>query len=66
MGITVAILIFSALVYRTNGDTWGAGGGGEAIGATLVVDCSAAGECRPNAKRSGQRIEGHYAVATQD
>ena len=36
VGITVAILIFSALVYRTNGDTWGAGGGGEAIGATLV------------------------------
>ncbi len=36
LGITVAVLIFSALVYRTNGDTWGAGGGGEAIGATLV------------------------------
>ena len=37
LGITVAVLIFSALVYRTNGDTWGAGGGGEAIGATLVA-----------------------------
>jgi protein TonB len=37
VGITAAILIFSALVYRTNGDTWGAGGGGEAIGATLVA-----------------------------
>jgi periplasmic protein TonB len=37
VGITVAVLIFSALVYRTNGDTWGAGGGGEAIGATLVA-----------------------------
>jgi periplasmic protein TonB len=36
VGITVALLIYSALVYRTNGDTWGAGGGGEAIGATLV------------------------------
>ena len=30
------LLIYSALFYRTSGDTWGAGGGGEAIGATLV------------------------------
>jgi periplasmic protein TonB len=37
VGITAAVLIFSALVYRTSGDTWGAGGGGEAIGATLVA-----------------------------
>jgi protein TonB len=36
VGITVALLIYSALVYRTSGDTWGSGGGGEAIGATLV------------------------------
>jgi periplasmic protein TonB len=36
VGITVALLAYSALVYRTNGDTWGGGGGGEAIGATLV------------------------------
>jgi protein TonB len=36
VGVTVALLIYSAVVYRTNGDTWGAGGGGEAIGATLV------------------------------
>ncbi len=36
VGLTVALLIYSAVVYRTNGDTWGAGGGGEAIGATLV------------------------------
>ena len=36
VGITVALLIYSAVVYRTSGDTWGAGGGGEAIGATLV------------------------------
>ena len=32
----MALLIYSAVVYRTSGDTWGAGGGGEAIGATLV------------------------------
>jgi periplasmic protein TonB len=36
VGITVALLIYSLLVTRTSGDTWGAGGGGEAIGATLV------------------------------
>ena len=36
VGITVALLIYSALVSRTSGDTWGSGGGGEAIGATLV------------------------------
>jgi protein TonB len=36
VGITAALLIYSALVTRTSGDTWGAGGGGEAIGATLV------------------------------
>src|ERR1700732_3327664 len=36
VGIMVAMLIYSAVFYRTSGDTWGAGGGGEAIGATLV------------------------------
>jgi protein TonB len=36
VGLTVALLIYSAVVYRTSGDTWGAGGGGEAIGVTLV------------------------------
>ena len=36
VGLTVALLIYSAVFYRTSGDTWGSGGGGEAIGATLV------------------------------
>jgi periplasmic protein TonB len=36
VGVTVALLIYSAIFYRTSGGTWGAGGGGEAIGATLV------------------------------
>src|SRR5690348_2399012 len=36
VGITLAILIYSAFVHQTSGDTWGGGGGGEAIGATLV------------------------------
>ena len=36
VGMTVLLLIYSAVFYRTSGDTWGAGGGGEAIGATLV------------------------------
>jgi len=36
VGITVAMLVYTAFVSRSSGDTWGAGGGGEAIGATLV------------------------------
>src|SRR5271165_6451357 len=36
LGITAFVLIFSAVLTGRNGDTWGAGGGGEAIGATLV------------------------------
>ena len=36
VGITVLLLIYTAVFYRTSGETWGAGGGGEAIGATLV------------------------------
>lgn len=36
VSVTVALLIYSAVVSQTNGGTWGAGGGGEAIGATLV------------------------------
>jgi periplasmic protein TonB len=36
IGITLALLGYSAIFYRTGGDTWGSGGGGEAIGATLV------------------------------
>jgi len=36
VGITIFLLAYSAIFYHTSGDTWGAGGGGEAIGATLV------------------------------
>jgi len=36
LGITAVLLAYSAIFYGTHGDTWGAGGGGEAIGATLV------------------------------
>jgi periplasmic protein TonB len=36
VGITVALLVYTAFVTRGSGGTWGAGGGGEAIGATLV------------------------------
>jgi protein TonB len=32
-----AILVYSVVIYGTSGGTWGAGGGGEAIGATLVT-----------------------------
>ena len=36
VGFTLLLFGYSAIFYRTSGDTWGAGGGGEAIGATLV------------------------------
>src|SRR5271165_943662 len=36
VGITAFVLIFSLVLSGRSGDTWGAGGGGEAIGATLV------------------------------
>ncbi len=36
VGITILVLAYSAIFYHTSGDTWGGGGGGEAIGATLV------------------------------
>ena len=36
VGLTAVLLAYSAFSYRTTGEGWGAGGGGEAIGATLV------------------------------
>jgi periplasmic protein TonB len=36
VGITLALLIYATFVNRHTGGSWGAGGGGEAIGATLV------------------------------
>ena len=36
VGVTAALLLYAAFVTRGTGQTWGAGGGGEAIGATLV------------------------------
>ena len=35
-GIVSVMLVYTAFVTRGSGATWGAGGGGEAIGATLV------------------------------
>jgi protein TonB len=36
VGIILALLVYTAFVTQRSGDTWGSGGGGEAIGATLV------------------------------
>ncbi len=36
VGITAALLVYSTFFSGPSGDSWGAGGGGEAIGATLV------------------------------
>jgi periplasmic protein TonB len=37
VGVAAFLLVYSAIFYSTSGNTWGAGGGGEAIGATLVT-----------------------------
>jgi len=36
LGITALLLLYATFVKRGTGETWGAGGGGDAIGATLV------------------------------
>jgi periplasmic protein TonB len=36
IGITGLLLVYAVVVGRGSGETWGAGGGGDAIGATLV------------------------------
>jgi len=36
VGVAVFVLIYAMVFYRASGATWGAGGGGDAIGATLV------------------------------
>ena len=36
VGIVAALTVYATFVTRGTGDTWGGGGGGEAIGATLV------------------------------
>lgn len=36
IGITAALIVYATFVTRGSGENWGSGGGGEAIGATLV------------------------------
>ena len=36
VGITAALLLYATYVTRGSGEAWGSGGGGDAIGATLV------------------------------
>jgi len=47
VGITAALLVYTAFVTRGSGDAWGAGGGGEAIGATLVSTVPLAATAAP-------------------
>ena len=37
VAVTVLIVIYTVFFYHTGGETWGSGGGGEAIGATPVM-----------------------------
>jgi periplasmic protein TonB len=36
IGVTVALLLYAAVLHSPTGEGWGAGGGGEAMGVTLV------------------------------
>jgi protein TonB len=36
VGITAALIVYASFAGRRGGETWGTGGGGDAIGATLV------------------------------
>ncbi len=54
VGITVLLLVYSAVAYRTSGEGWGAGGGGEAMGVSLVSTSSAVSEFSECEKRSGE------------
>jgi protein TonB len=36
VGVTAALLVYATFVTRGTGENWGSGGGGDAIGATLV------------------------------
>ena len=36
LGITLGLLVYATFVTRGTGESWGSGGGGDAIGATLV------------------------------
>jgi protein TonB len=36
VGVTVALLLYAAVLHSPTGEGWGAGGGGEAMGVTLV------------------------------
>jgi protein TonB len=49
VGVTVLLLVYSALAYRTSGEGWGAGGGGEAMGVSLVSTIPLSANS-PNAK----------------
>ena len=47
VGITASLLLYATYVTRGTGETWGSGGGGEAIGATLVSTVPLAGNPSP-------------------
>src|ERR1700729_4134747 len=36
--VTASLIVYAAVFSHSSGNTWGAGGGGEAIGATLVAN----------------------------
>jgi protein TonB len=70
VGVTVALLIYAAVSFGPSGGTWGAGGGGEAIGATLVSTVPIAANPAPTqnvlANESKGITKSENKVAEQD
>ena len=61
----VRAAIFSAVLTGPNGDTWGAGGGGEAIGATLVSSVPLPANPSQTQNVLANESKGHHAIPTQ-
>jgi len=64
--ITGALLVYSAVFYGTSGGTWGAGGGGEAIGATIVTTVPIAANPADSKNVLANESKGVTKVAGQD
>ena len=65
IAIAGAIVLYAVVAPSSSGEGWGAGGGGDAMGVTLVSTRSPARQSGTNRKRSGQRLQRADPVAAQ-
>ncbi len=65
IAVAGAILLYAVVAPSSRGEGWGAGGGGDAMGVTLVSTVPLPANPVQDAKCSGQRLEGTDAVAAQ-